>query len=265
MSLEDGKNSPSGTEIIVTNKGTIPAGGSEYTLTERKVLKDKLAVISFWFGRRLYDYSDLSAYNSALGMYRAFPLKAQFDVPQIEDIEEEGNHSLLTLVGKNLVRELEASRDPLVAFVILPGTLIEDPRLDRFPQNLQEYRKKQGRSDTFIYKLIVGGETYDNLPEGVQGNISERFWKHELQALEHGGIYLCYETDYYTRSSKRILELMNRLVGADLPGEEFPNYSLADAARIAWHVNREDFTLLHSEPDALPKYPIVDGRPRFPF
>lgn len=265
MGLEDKKGGQPGTEILVINKGIIPLGRPEHAVGERRIRKDALSIISFWFGRRLLDYSDLSAFNTALSMYRAFPLTAHFDIPEIQDVEGEDNRQLLKLVGRDLAREMEVVQGPLVAFITVTGDLIDNPWLDRFPQNLQKYRQDQGRDATFVYKLIVGGETYDNLPEGVRGNISANFWRHELQALQCGGVYLCYETDYYTRSSKRIVELMNRLVGADLPGREFPNYTLADAARIAWSINREDFTLMREEKDAPPKYPIVNGRPKFPF
>ncbi len=266
MGLESNDGVQPGTDIIITNTGIIPLGRPEYSLGERRILKEELTIISMWFGRRLLDYSDLAAFNTALGMYRAFRLGAQFDVPEIQDIEDAvEEHSFLKLVGRDIAGELDAIRSPLVTFIIAPGDAMNYPWFDRFPRNIEVYRKNRGQDDTFVYKLIVGGETYDGLPKGLPGNLSENFWRHELQALQHEGIYLCYETDYPTRSSKRIIELMNRLVGADLPGRDFPNYSLADAARIAWHVNREDFTLLRSEPKALPKYPIVNGRPKFPF
>lgn len=238
--------------------------GSEYSLSEKKepIFRDEIGIIAFWLGSRMMDNSDLRVFYQAHRFYSAFNLAAQFDIPDAREIEED--YSLLQPLGKDLAQGLERITHPLVAFIITTQRVAEYSWLDRFPKNLAEYRRNQGRNPTFIYKIITGGDGYGFSKRGVK-DLTGRFWESELIAHELGGVYLSWNNDFPSIGSRRLVEFMNRLLGVDLPGRVFPDYSLQEMARIAWNVNREDFNTFSLREGAISKYPIVDGKPQFVF
>lgn len=84
-----------------------------------------------------------------------------------------------------------------------------------------------------------------------------------MRAHELGGVYLPYNHDYPTVSTSRLVEFMDRIIGFDLPGNDFPGYEEEKVQKIAWHINREDFNLGSPRAGAIPKYSIINGRPVF--
>ncbi|MCL4420029.1 hypothetical protein M1146_08180, partial [Patescibacteria group bacterium] len=98
--------------------------------------------------------------------------------------------------------------------------------------------------------------------EGGEGRFSraER-WSHALN-----GVFLRFDTDAPTAGSHRLVEFMNRVLGADLPGTDFPDYSIEDIQKIAWNISRESFNWHGAPAGTISKYPIGEnGRPVFPF
>jgi hypothetical protein len=88
----------------------------------------------------------------------------------------------------------------------------------------------------------------------------------DLSLVQEGkALYSYFNHDARSAGCHRLIELMNRIMGADLPGNEFPDFSMADLQKMAKHVNRENFNSFSRREGSIPKYPIgEDGRPLFP-
>lgn len=75
-------------------------------------------------------------------------------------------------------------------------------------------------------------------------------------------VELYYRHGYPSAAIDRLIEFMNRVMGVDLPGEDFPNYNFEDLLKIAAHINQENFNFGMPRADAIPKYEIgPNGRP----
>ena len=57
---------------------------------------------------------------------------------------------------------------------------------------------------------------------------ARRFSRNAMRTHELGGVYLPYNSDYPSVSLSRLVEFMNRVMGHDLPGREFPNYNFEE-------------------------------------
>jgi hypothetical protein len=236
----------------------------EHSLKEQKILKSEIGVLPMWFGRRLLDDSDLSAFDMALRFKRQFNMYSPFILPDADKVKK-ANPKIFGEFATDLKHVLDGIAGPLVIFVVSTANCAEYSWLNEFPQKLNEFRKKQNRLDTFVYRVIMGG-WFPNLERNLYEGKDNRALPYELKAHELTGVYLYYNTDAPTAGSARLTEFMNRIVGADLPGEYFPNFDNTDVQRIAWHLNRENFNVWSPKEGSIPKYSIgSNSRPIFPF
>ena len=145
----------------------------------------------------------------------------------------------------------------LVTFCVISWEIAKSKWFYDFQGMLKEGRRPNQRFFR-IYKIILE-KSETELPPADYG-VNER------QALVLDAVYSYFKnSDAEGAACRRVIELMNRIMGADLPGNDFPDYHIRDQARIAWHTNREDFNWGPDNPrkDAIRKYKIIDGRPDF--
>lgn len=140
--------------------------------------------------------------------------------------------------------------------------LFEEALKELRTQGLYEIRRQRGRDQTtFIYKIILGAGFSQKGRKDSAGHFS----RNEMRAHELNGVYIPYDHDYRSLGIRRTTEFMNRVMGYDLPGVEFPNYSEVEIRKIAWNINREDFNAFSPREETIPKYSIVGGKPQFSF
>lgn len=226
-----------------------------------RILKADVGVMPIWLGSRLYDNSDLEKFRSEL-MWARFGQYSAFELPGAYDLKDQDPYPVLAPVDYDLRRVLTNIDRPLVIFIITTKEVAELPWVIDMTSGLMEVRRQANKKNTFVYKAIMGGFNFQkDGPEDPTGHFS----RSATRAHELGGVLLPYHTDYLTPCTRRLVEFMNRVVGTDLPGEEFPNYSDEEIRKIAWHINKESFNSFYKKEGAIPKYPIENGRPVFAF
>lgn len=134
-----------------------------------------------------------------------------------------------------------------IAIFVINITNGDDACLNtRFLNGLKESVKK-AKPGTEIYTcqilLSLGAKIDPGLVEGQQI------------------IELYYKSTYPSPALSRLMEYVRRVMGADLPGSEFPNYTFDELQKIAAHINRENFNFKKPRADAIPKYEIINSRP----
>jgi len=145
----------------------------------------------------------------------------------------------------------------LIAFCIISWEIAKSKWFYNFQHQLKEGNFLGGKFFR-VYKIILERSEMELPPADY--SVQER------QALVLDAVYSYFKnSDAEGAACRRVIELMNRIMGADLSGIEFPDYNLRDLARIAWHTNREDFNWDCDEPrkNAIKKYKIVDNFPAF--
>ena len=147
----------------------------------------------------------------------------------------------------------------LVALCVISWGIAKSKWFYRFQEMLKGFKGNRLYSRFFrIYKIILEKSKTELPPLDYCAD--------ERQAPLLDAVYSYFKnSDAEGAACRRIIELMNRLMGADLSEIEFPDYDLYDRARIAWHTNREDFNEGPNNPrkDAIRKYNIKDDRPVF--
>lgn len=226
-----------------------------------EISKYSIGAVIMWFGARDLVHYDLDRFNFELNLGRQFPIYASFEIPDAAKVRNEAYPAFLP-VDLDLSRELERTKNPLSIFIITTAAVAEYPWLAQLPDGLLEFRRQQGRAHTtFIYKIILGSGFSQEGPRDPQNHFSQN----EMRAHQLGGIYLPYSHDYPSVSARRVIEFMNRVLGLDLPGEKFPNYTMEEIMKIARNISGEDFNAYFPRKNAIPKYQIVNGKPQFPF
>lgn len=144
----------------------------------------------------------------------------------------------------------------LVAFCVISWEIAKSKWFYHFQEMLKVLKGDKLYNRFFrIYKIILEKSETELPPADYSVN--------ERQALVLDAVYSYFKnSDAEGAACRRIIELMNRLMGADISEIEFPDYDLRDRARIAWHTNREDYNEGPNNPrkDAIQKYKFIDGR-----
>lgn len=227
-------------------------------LMGESVPKKTVGVLTLWFGKQMYDDSDYDAFMDASSyMLRGIHL-ANFHFPDADGIEDITTYRPL---ADDLARELDRLTCPLAVFIIATPEVAELRHISHLPAGILGYRIGHGAHPTFVYKIIFGYSFSNRTYQSTDPHFDEV----ELKSRELGGIFVPFNGDYPSVAGRRLCGIMTRLLGHDLPGEQFPNYTPEEVEKIAWHARREDFNAHFPREGAIPKYPIVDGRPQFPF
>ncbi len=222
------------------------------------ILKHKIGVVTAWFGKKMYDNSDYEAFMMEVN---CSPLRsklyAEFYVPDADEVK---NREAFKPMSSDLAKELDRLTCPLAVFIIATPRAAELHHIDHLPQGILEYRFARNAIPTFAYKIIFGygfsNPTYKDYAP---------FSEEEIRSRELGGVFVPFNGDYPSVAGRRLTEIMLRILGHDLPGEEFPNYTPDEVEKIAWSARREDFNAFSPKEGAIPKYPIIDGSPLFQF
>ena len=230
------------------------------------LLKREVEMVTFWLGKRSlaregFTPDDLARFLGKLYGYAEFSHISQFEIPDIEG-GTEVTFFTISEVARDLEGVVRRIKGSLAFFIIATPLVAEYSWVVGIPQGFKEFCQQQKLPPSFVYKIILGGMSFE---ERGPKDPNHRFSRNELRAHQLAGVYLPYDSDYPSVSLRRLVEFMNRVMGFDLPGEEFPNYTEEEIQKMAWHINRENFNLFSTRDGAIPKYPIVNGRPRFEF
>lgn len=226
-----------------------------------EISKREIGVVTMWFGARDLVKDDLNTFKHELYCLKQFAHYAEFNFPDADKLKGEP-YPALAEVDLDIRRELERTHSPLAIFIVTTAIIAERPWLNILPQGLNALCRQQRRDQTtFVYKIILGAGFSQ---KGLQ-DPAEHFSRNEMRAHELNGVYIPYTHDYRSLGITRTIEFMNRVLGHDLPGEKFPNYTEGEIRKIAWNINREDFNAVSPREGAISKYSIVDGKPQFPF
>lgn len=250
--------------IAAGEQGLIPV--SQGLVERAPIPKDQMVAMTIWFDRRGYGQDDwgtpddIAAFNMELLTRGQFVPYSEFEIPNVTVIDE--GYSAFADVDRDIRYKLSGIRsNPLAVFIVTTPQVAERPWFAFMDPGIKKLRQQLGAYDTFVYKIILGAA----IPFSKEGpkDPSGHFSGNSMRAYELGGVYLPYGYDYPSVSTGRLVEFMNRIMGCDLPGREFPDYSFEDLQKMAWHISREDFNLFSPREGALPKYSIVNGRPQF--
>lgn len=219
--------------------------------------KENVVLVPVWIGGRTYDNSDLSAFESELSRLRIMRT-AIHDLASIELRARYGKRYLMLLrqLCANLKNVFLTSKNPLLLVCILPAFVMDLCWYKPLMRVLARSAKKHGH---YFCVIACGGDFEKPAPY-----IENAFFdQNERTAFELGAIYSFYNGDAPSAGMGRLVELINRMTGVDLPGDEFPGYSFEEIALIAHNINREDFNAFRRRDGAIDKYPIENGRPVF--
>lgn len=221
------------------------------------ILKRTMGVMTAWFGKQMYDDSDYGAFMRESFFALGGVHLATFHIPDADEVKDRDPYRP---VAADIARELDHIKNPLAVFIIATPKAAELRHIDRLPQGILEYRFNRNADPTFVYKIIFGygfsNPTYKDC---------DPFTEEEIRSRQFGGVFVPFNGDYPSVAGRRLSEIMGRILGYDLPGDEFPNYTPDEVEKIAWNARRENFNAFSIKEKAIPKYPIIDGRPLFPF
>jgi|SRR3989344_730838 len=226
-----------------------------------EISKFDIGAITMWFGTRDLVEDDLATFNFELN-FRSFPLYSTFAIPDAAKVKG-GAYPAFFPIDRDIEHELGMLKErPIAIFIIGTQELSEYSWFNQLPRGIMEFRSNQGRANsTFVYRVFLDWGFSQEGPDDPQG----RFSKRETRAHQLDGVFIPYSHDYRSLGIRRTIEFMSRVMGCDLPGEKFPNYTTDEVQKIAWNINREDFNAFSPREGAIPKYPIINGEPQFPF
>lgn len=245
---------------LVNNDGQELVLATKSLQTRGALLSDQVGVITICLGERRSD-EDFANIHQKLA-FRKFGLYAEFEIPHAEKIQE--GYPVLDVVQRDIQNELlTIGKRPLGVMIVVSSDVAERPWFPYMDPGIRDLRRRLGASDTFVYPIILGSSR--EFTQKGEKDPDGHFSRSSMRAAEFGATYLPYNYDSPSVSINRLIEFMNRIMGCDLPGREFPDYSFEDLRKMAWHISKEDFNTLGKREDAIPKYPIVNGRPQFAF
>jgi len=221
------------------------------------VLKREIGIMTLWFGKQKEDDAGYEQFEDRITSSLKDVHIVNFYVPNAgvtNDID------CYRPVFPEIIKAFKEINNPLAIFIIATPKVVELGHTDSLPREILKYRFASVSRPTFTYKIIYGSGSTSLACEG-----RSRFTKEEIRSKKLGGIFVSFNGDYPTASTKRLIEIMKRILGYDLPGEEFPDYTHDEVEKIARNANRENFNAFSTRMGAIPKYPIVSGRPVFPF
>lgn len=221
--------------------------------------KHNIVVLPVWIGYRRSDCSDFHEFFlPALYMY------AQFEsfIPCAVE-ETHSRHALVMSTLRNqLVVLANEPRRAVVCFIVTTSVA----ESDWFPRIFSLIRSTARKNNGTAYTIVLGPDDFKNPARGYTKNpwlIEAK----EARAAELNAVYLRYNPDAPSCACERVVELINRLVGMDLPTDVFPDYDEKDIRVIAWNIDRENFNKVAGgeREGSIQKYPIENGKPILPY
>ncbi len=227
--------------------------------------KNLFSVLLVWIGRRLCDYSDLNSFMMEMGSGLVSPCIVPRDKLLFPEFGSGWHdHNQTSDKVEEMIREIQQAaqwcaqkKRKMATVIITTGAAAEEVW---FP----EIEYQAGKNDNRVYTLIPASEfnlRFDSM--GIEEIRKSPYSSDELRAQELGALHLYYNTDAPTAGSRRIISMIGRIMGRDLPGKTFPDYSFEELKQMAWHISRESFNNFGGPDWAIEKYPIVNGKPVF--
>lgn len=218
--------------------------------------KIDVKILILWLGGRLWDHRDLDAFRteSYYGGLGYTIISCPYPFSPKEDLSE---YREALLSAKTVISGAIEKREAIAVFTILNWDII------KFIE-----RKKTDKSQFLSHEIIPKDPLLFNYRIVMDGS----FWNKKKckmtphgKANEFGAIWSYFNGDAQTAGGRRLTDLIARIMGYDLPGEEFPDYNWEDLKKIGQHISRESFNSDEPPSWAIPKYKIGEnGRPIFP-
>ncbi len=224
--------------------------------------KPEAVALPIWMGMRLWGNQDLEEFMTQFSCYRQF---VSYNVQDLRDVDIMQMHGKKYLGGvKNLfcsVKSILDEADTTVAiFYIINARVAESNWFPILKKLIARYSPNHPR-----YIIVVDSGFEKNMSR-LYGETSKNnpYSLSEIRSHQLGAIYSFFDSDAPTAGMIRLMEMMNRIMGFDLPERKFPNYNARELRQLAWHVCRENFNNFQSRRGAIPKYKIGEnGRPVF--
>lgn len=235
---------------------------NDSSLKSEETKKEKIEVVALpvWLGTRFYDYSDLHAFSQEYSWRGTFQSYLMEVFPEIDLRSGYGKSYLPRL--KKIIGDIEKSVNnseyQTAIFFILTARAAES----KWYKPLMKIIKRKVPPQCRIYKIVMGGGFEDMRCSFEE---AKPYWPHEIRCHQLGAVYSYFNSDAPSNAAHRLVELINRIMGCDLPDKKFPDYSFNDLKKIAWNISRENFNTFGARDGAIPKYKIKNGRPVFPF
>jgi len=198
---------------------------------KEQISRYEMTTLPIWFGTRNINEADCEAFINTLRWYRKFAHYIPLTFCDSDEIEQP--YPALAPFVLHLAEVLHKIEKPLAIFIVSTSQSAEKPWFVKFAKMLHELR--QNKPPAFIYPVVMDGQDFWELdPFEPAGHFSPA----EERAHKFGAVHLYYDTDAPTAGSKRVVEFMNRVLGEDLQGDDFPDYPPGDIRKIAWSLNR---------------------------
>jgi hypothetical protein len=227
-----------------------------------RVLKNEIGHSIIWLGTRYWDMRDVSDFLDCAWRIRG-NRKNFFEYPQVEIYRE--NHKRYLAILRRIIADskeiMRHNRSRHVFFIIVSDDVVQAPWFKVF---LNVFVKQAFKYACWPYLIMCGRGDFVSQHIYDQHTENSFFWPAEAAARELGGFYSYFDSDAPSAGMERLAEMIHRLIGGDLPGEEFPAFSFNEGMQIAWNLNRENFNAFSRRQGSVDKYPIgEDGRPIF--
>ncbi len=254
--------------------------------------KKDMRLVLVWLGRRLLTDSDLSAFfdryetgdrtllypelsATSEAMTKGYlkkslkinkgvtePYATRYRNLDIECFKERKKVAIrhqkeISYIGTEIIRSILQikQRGGKVAIVLVLTAPIAEA--DWYP-DFSKKIKRVVANGHFCYEIVYGGSLHK------PANSHVFFDREEQRAMELEMIYISFNSDAPTNSGLRLADFIGRLFGRDITGDDFPDYSLEERAKMAWHINRENFNFFSVQAEAIPKYLFgTDNKPIF--
>lgn len=223
--------------------------------------KSEAVALPVWMGTRFWDDSDFEKFMQQFSWDRQF---LSYNVQCLNDVDVRQMYGKTYLVGvRNIlqgVKQILDSADTKVAiFYLINARVAESNWFPILKKLVAKYAPGHP-----AYTIIIGGCFKDIGRLWSEFDKKSPYDPDEIRAHELNAVYSFFDSDVPTAGMKRLMEIMNRIMGADLPGKKFPNFSEDELRQLAWHVCRENFNAWGVREGTITKYKIgEDGRPVF--
>lgn len=222
--------------------------------TEEK--KPEVIALPIWLGARLRDNSDLDEFLTLMHYGRGF---TSYKVQELSDIELREHYgkeiqSGLDDLFKGVESIFKKEEAKIAVFYIVTAGVAESNWFKILREKISALAPQY-----CFYTIVVGGGF-----KSWKENDDSPYDSYELNAHQLDAVHLPFNSDAPTAGMRRLMEMINRVMGADLPGEKFPDYNQDDLRKLAWHISRESFNSFGKKTGAIAKYNIDEnGRPIF--
>lgn len=208
--------------------------------------KNDIVCLPVFFGVRLFNHDDICMLEERYPFRRCHnPIYLKYVNDKYTDFKQ----CFHEMRGR-VYDCIEQDKGPRVVFLIL--TDLAASKVDEWLAFIAEL--KAFRDNIFVYPII-----WDS-------SANYRAEKDEKNLFDMGeAAHIFFDGDARSAGVSRMREYLSRVMGEDINSRYFPAYEMTVAAKIARHINCENFNWGEPKSGFVPKYPVKYGQPNFPI